>query len=102
MSSGRTFLNTPRGALPTGVRVAATMYASCTCLPIFQSPVSILNHGGHGEHGGNSKKRKNMCDLRSGPGADMTIVCRFQLPNLSLLLPFLCVLRVLRGSDSVS
>ena len=28
MSSGRTFLNMPRGALPTGVRVAATMYAS--------------------------------------------------------------------------
>ena len=25
MSSGRTFLNMPRGALPTGVRVAATM-----------------------------------------------------------------------------
>ncbi len=28
MSSGRTFLNMPRGALPTGVLVAATMYAS--------------------------------------------------------------------------
>src|SRR5687767_1755080 len=33
-SSGRTFLYMPRGALPTGVRVAATMYASWICLAI--------------------------------------------------------------------
>src|SRR5258706_5964582 len=31
MSSGRTLRNMPRGALPTGVRTAATMYASWTC-----------------------------------------------------------------------
>ena len=30
-SSGRTLRNMPRGALPTGERFAATMYASCTC-----------------------------------------------------------------------
>src|SRR5258706_8810927 len=34
MSSGRTLLNIPRGALPTGVRIAATMYASWICLLI--------------------------------------------------------------------
>src|SRR3984957_991811 len=31
-SSWRVFLNMPRGALPIGVRLAATMYASCNCL----------------------------------------------------------------------
>ncbi|MNR55737.1 hypothetical protein D3C85_1761710 [compost metagenome] len=30
-SSGRVFLNAPLGALPIGERVAATMYASCSC-----------------------------------------------------------------------
>jgi hypothetical protein len=30
-SSGRMLRNAPLGALPIGVRVAATMYASCTC-----------------------------------------------------------------------
>ena len=33
-SSGRVFLNIPRGALPIGVRLAATMYASCNCFAI--------------------------------------------------------------------
>src|SRR6478736_1023994 len=37
MSSGRTLLNIPRGALPTGVRIAATMYASWICLLIWIS-----------------------------------------------------------------
>src|SRR6478735_9924860 len=38
MSSGRVLRNTPRGALPTGVRVAATMYASCICLVMESVP----------------------------------------------------------------
>src|SRR5207342_2214058 len=38
MSSGRVLRKTPRGALPTGVRVAATMYASCICLVMESVP----------------------------------------------------------------
>src|ERR1700684_838037 len=43
-SSGRVFLKMPRGALPIGVRLAATIYASCTCLLILQllCPVRAL------------------------------------------------------------
>src|ERR1700733_8443419 len=36
-SSGRVFLKMPRGALPIGVRLAATMYASCNCLLMLNS-----------------------------------------------------------------
>ena len=36
--SGRVWRKAPRGALPTGVRVAATMYASCSCLVIWMAP----------------------------------------------------------------
>jgi hypothetical protein len=51
MSSGRTFLNTPRGALPTGVRVAATMYASCTCFAMLKSPIQISPQRRKGREG---------------------------------------------------
>src|ERR1700756_1397347 len=40
-SSGRVFLNAPRGALPIGVRLAATMYASCRCLLICSSSMRL-------------------------------------------------------------
>ena len=36
--SGRVERNAPRGALPTAVRVAATMYASCICRSMVCSP----------------------------------------------------------------